>query len=77
MSSIAAERRTERDIMLACQRLMEDLAIIRDYLDVDADNLAYSKLILQDLQIAETSILQARITLKSICPTSINKPEII
>lgn len=63
--------------MNICQRLREDLQAIEHYLDVDADNLVLSKLMLDDLRKAELNILQSRITLKALCPTSINKLEII
>jgi hypothetical protein len=77
VNTIADERYVEREIMNICSRLIEDLTIIEEYLDVDANNLDVSKIILNDLRLAEFQILQSRLNLKAICPTSINKLEII
>lgn len=77
VNTIADERYVEREIMNICSRLIEDLRVIEEYLNVDSNNLEASKIILNDLRLAEFQILQSRLTLKTICPTSTNKLEII
>ncbi len=77
MSTLHEERTVEKYITDVGRRLIDDLNYIEEHLFVDADNLQYAKIILDDLLAIELRMIQARLTLKHICHTSTNKAGII
>ena len=63
---IAAERRTERYIEALCNRLINDLTIIRDTSDVTWTNLVSMNRLITLVESAELPIIQSRLILRGL-----------
>ena len=63
---IAAERRTERYIEALCNRLINDLIIIRDTSDVTWSNLVRMNRLITLVESAELPIIQSRLILRGL-----------
>jgi hypothetical protein len=66
---IAAERRIERYIETMCDRLINDLNIIKETSDVTSDNLVNMNRVIAFLDAAETPLIQARLVLRGLTTT--------
>lgn len=63
---IAAERRTERYIEALCNRLINDLTVIRDTSDVTWSNLVRMNRLITLVESAELPIIQSRLILRGL-----------
>jgi hypothetical protein len=73
---IAAERRIERCIETMCDRLTNDLNIIKETSNVTSDNLSNMNRLIAFLDAAETSLIQARLVLRGLTATILDTSSI-
>jgi hypothetical protein len=70
---IATERRIERYIEAMCDRLIADLNIIKETSNVTSDNLVNINRVITFLDTAETPLIQARLVLRGLTATILDK----
>ena len=73
LERLARERRAEHVNEDACERMEDDLRLLREMLDTSKVDVAYIETIKEFMIQAETNILAARLTLESAPPKKPSK----
>jgi len=73
LERLARERSAENNTEAACDRMEDDLRLLRDLVDTTKVDVAYIETIKEFMIQAETNILAARLTLESAPPKKPSK----